>query len=148
MGPPPGGEIWVEQYVTDAGSTPLLADEAVAELVRRAHRGDETAAESVVRAYRRLVVAVAKKYAGPMGELIPLGEAGLRTAVERFEPAKGYKFSTYASWHIRRAVTRGASGAGGGPGGEPGGAGDRHPRRPLPSSGAGSAALPLPVDVT
>jgi len=158
--PDPG--LWADQYVADAGSTPLLPDGTVAELVRRAHQGDDTAAETVARAYRRLVVAIAKRYAQPavtgdvvlagldrdptalavrrrMARLIPLGDAGLRTAVEKFDPSKGFRFSTYATWHIRQAITRGLSG------GASGGSGDRYPRRPLPSSGTGSAGLALPV---
>ncbi|HVX21160.1 MAG TPA: sigma factor [Acidimicrobiales bacterium] len=146
--------MWVDQYVADAGSMSLLVGDALVELVRRAHAGDEAAAESIVRAYRRLVVSVAKRYVRPtspssngrLAELIALGEDGLRNAVDRFEPAKGFRFSTYATWYIRQAITRGMSGAAGPDADGP--AGDRHPRPPLPSSGSGSVAMPLPADVT
>jgi DNA-directed RNA polymerase sigma subunit (sigma70/sigma32) len=109
--------------------------EAVA-LVAQAQAGDRGARAALTIAHRRLVVRVAERYARSglsWEERTRLGEQGLGVAVEKFTPAKGFSFSTYATWWIRRTITGGLGG------------GDatsvREPRAPRPSSGAASAGL-------
>lgn len=143
--------------MTRTGSPSTLDNETVVDLVRSAQAGDETATETVARSFRHLVRRVVGEFksssgtgpdpaAGRLGQLVDWGEAGLRTAIAKFDASMGIRFSTYAVEQIRRAIADGPSGASGpGTGGESGGggAGDRYPRRPRPSSGAGSAAQPL-----
>ena len=99
----------VKTYLKEIGRVPLLAAEEEAALARAAQAGDEDARRRLSEANLRLVVSVAKRYAGrglPFLDLIQEGNLGLIKAVEKFDYTKGYKFSTYATWWIRQAITR------------------------------------------
>ncbi|WP_426351200.1 sigma-70 family RNA polymerase sigma factor [Alloiococcus sp. CFN-8] len=100
----------VRMYLKEIGSIPLLTPEKEVELARRIESGDETAREEMIKSNLRLVVSVAKRYARGSSlsilDLIQEGNTGLIKAVERFDHHRGYKFSTYALWWIRQAVTR------------------------------------------
>ena len=96
-------------YLHEVGRVPLLRHEQVAELARRARGGDLRARDALVRANLRLVVSVARQYAGrglPLADLVQEGNQGLLRAVEGFEPERGHRFSTYAVWWIRQCLTR------------------------------------------
>ena len=99
----------VQMYLDEIGKTPLLKKLQEVYLARRIERGDKRAKAHLTRANLRLVVSIAKKYAGrgvSLLDLIQEGNIGLMRAVEKFDYRKGYKFSTYATWWIRQAVTR------------------------------------------
>ena len=99
----------VKVYLKEIGRVPLLAAEEEAVLARAAQAGDEDARRKLSEANLRLVVSVAKRYAGrglPFLDLIQEGNLGLMKAAEKFEPERGFKFSTYATWWIRQAITR------------------------------------------
>ena len=99
----------VKTYLKEIGRVPLLSAEEEAALARAAQAGDEDARRRLSEANLRLVVSVAKRYAGrglPFLDLIQEGNLGLIKAVEKFDYTKGYKFSTYATWWIRQAITR------------------------------------------
>ena len=99
----------VRMYLKEIGTVPLLTAEEEIELGRRMAAGDEAAKEMLIKANLRLVVSVARGYAGRgMGflDLIQEGNLGLIKAVEKFDYTRGNKFSTYATWWIRQAVTR------------------------------------------
>ena len=99
----------IKLYMKDIGKVPLLDAKEEMELARRASLGDEEARKKLAEANLRLVVSVAKHYNGcglPLLDLIQEGNLGLMKAVEKFDYTKGYKFSTYATWWIRQAVTR------------------------------------------
>ncbi len=102
-------EDYVKTYLKEIGKVPLLTLEEEQELGKRAAEGDEEAKKQLCEANLRLVVSIAKKY-GNVGvaflDLIQEGNIGLIRAVEKFDYARGYKFSTYATWWIRQAVTR------------------------------------------
>ncbi|MGQ9477309.1 MAG: sigma-70 family RNA polymerase sigma factor [Candidatus Bipolaricaulia bacterium] len=105
----PASESLVEIYLRDASKVPLLTPEEEIELAKRIQRGDEKAKEKMALANLKLVVSIAKRYAGlglPLLDLIQEGNIGLMRAVERFDWTKGYKFSTYATWWIRQAIVR------------------------------------------
>jgi RNA polymerase sigma-32 factor len=95
-------------YIREAMNEPLLEKDHELDLARRwRDDGDERALHELVRSYTRLVVSVAakfKNYGLPMGDLIQEGNIGLMQAAERFEPERGFRFSTYASWWIRSAI--------------------------------------------
>lgn len=98
-------------YLREIGATPLLTPEGERELARRVRRGDEAARKQMMEANLRLVVHVAKRYArrGDSEELLDLiqeGNLGLFRAVERFDPQRGTRFSTYATYWIRQAIQR------------------------------------------
>jgi len=99
----------IQMYLREIGKVPLLtADEEVA-LAKRKERGDQEAIKRLIEANLRLVVSIAKKFVGKslsLADLIQEGNIGLFRAVEKFEYRKGYKFSTYATWWIRQAITR------------------------------------------
>jgi DNA-directed RNA polymerase sigma subunit (sigma70/sigma32) len=114
-----------------------MDDPQAAELVALAQGGDLRARAELMVSHRRIVVRLAKQYTRAdlsSDERIRLGETGLDVAIEKFNLAKGFSFSTYATWRIRQAITMGLGGGGGG-------ATVREPREPEPSSGSGSAAL-------
>ena len=99
----------VKTYLKEIGRVPLLAAEEEAALARAAQAGDEDARRRLSEANLRLVVSVAKRYAGrglPFLDLIQEGNLGLMKAAEKFEPDRGFKFSTYATWWIRQSITR------------------------------------------
>lgn len=99
----------VKIYLKEIGKVPLLtADEEIA-LAKRMEEGDETAKQVLSEANLRLVVSIAKRYVGrgmQFLDLIQEGNLGLMKAVEKFDYTKGFKFSTYATWWIRQAITR------------------------------------------
>ena len=102
-------EDHVKMYLKDIGRVKLLSGEEEIELAKRIVEGDNDARNKLVEANLRLVVSIAKRYIGRgMGflDLIQEGNAGLIKAVEKFDYTKGYKFSTYATWWIRQAITR------------------------------------------
>ncbi len=100
----------VKMYLKDIGKVALLSLEEEKELAKRMGEGDEYAKKQLCEANLRLVVSVAKKYVGktPMSflDLIQEGNMGLLRAVDKFDYTKGFKFSTYATWWIRQAITR------------------------------------------
>ena len=96
-------------YLRQIGSGRLLTHEEEIDLGRRTRRGDETARSELVEKNLRLVIPIAKKYRGkglPFGDLIQEGNMGLMRAADKFDPEKGFRFSTYATWWIRQAVQR------------------------------------------
>ena len=99
----------VKMYLKDIGKVPLLQPEEETELARRMMEGDEAAKRLLSEANLRLVVSIAKRYMGrgmQFLDLIQEGNLGLMKAVEKFDYQKGFKFSTYATWWIRQAITR------------------------------------------
>lgn len=100
----------IQMYLKEIGKVPLLKQDEEVELAKRKEKGDVEAEHKLIEANLRLVVSVAKKFAGAKGlsllDLIQEGNIGLFRAVEKFEYRKGYKFSTYATWWIRQAITR------------------------------------------
>ena len=99
----------VKAYLKEIGRVPLLTAEQETALARAAQAGDEDARRKLSEANLRLVVSVAKRYAGrglPFLDLIQEGNLGLMKAAEKFEPERGFKFSTYATWWIRQSITR------------------------------------------
>ena len=105
----------VRMYLKEIGNVPLLSTEEEIELAKRVEEGDEAAKKKLTEANLRLVVSIAKKYVGrgmPFLDLILEGNMGLMKAVDKFDYSKGYKFSTYATWWIRQAITRGIADTG------------------------------------
>lgn len=103
------GEDSVQLYLRSIGRIKLLSAPEEIELARRIGQGDQLAKKRLVQANLRLVVSVAKKYQGrglPFLDLIQEGNLGLIRAAEKFDPERGYKFSTYATWWIRQGITR------------------------------------------
>ena len=99
----------VRMYLKEIGKVPLLSPEEEIELAKRMELGDENARKRLAEANLRLVVSIAKRYVGrgmQFLDLIQEGNLGLIKAVEKFDYTKGYKFSTYATWWIRQAITR------------------------------------------
>ena len=99
----------VRMYLKEIGKVPLLSADEEIELAKRMERGDEQAKKRLAEANLRLVVSIAKRYVGRgmlFLDLIQEGNLGLIKAVEKFDYRKGYKFSTYATWWIRQAITR------------------------------------------
>ena len=105
----------VRMYLKEIGNVPLLTSEEEVELAKRVEQGDQEAKKKLTEANLRLVVSIAKKYVGrgmPFLDLIQEGNMGLMKAVDKFDYTKGYKFSTYATWWIRQAITRGIADTG------------------------------------
>ncbi|MDP3964735.1 MAG: RNA polymerase sigma factor RpoD [bacterium] len=99
----------IQMYLREIGKVPLLKAEEEVQLAKRKERGDVEATKQMVQANLRLVVSIAKKFTGrslSLLDLIQEGNIGLFRAVEKFDYRKGYKFSTYATWWIRQAITR------------------------------------------
>ncbi len=97
------------RYLRQIGRGRLLTHEEEIDLGRRAREGDETARSKLIEKNLRLVIPVAKKYRGkglPFGDLIQEGNIGLMRAADKFDPEKGFRFSTYATWWIRQAIQR------------------------------------------
>ena len=104
-----GTEDPVRMYLKEIGKVPLLTSDEEIELAKRIELGDEEAKQRLAEANLRLVVSIAKRYVGrgmQFLDLIQEGNLGLIKAVEKFDYKKGYKFSTYATWWIRQAITR------------------------------------------
>ncbi len=104
-----GTEDPVRMYLKEIGKIPLLSIDEEIELAKRIELGEEEAKKRLAEANLRLVVSIAKKYSGrgmQFLDLIQEGNLGLIKAVEKFDYKKGYKFSTYATWWIRQAITR------------------------------------------
>lgn len=96
-------------YLKEIGRVPLLSADDEVELAKRINNGDEEAKRRLAEANLRLVVSIAKRYVGRgmlFLDLIQEGNMGLIKAVEKFDYEKGFKFSTYATWWIRQAITR------------------------------------------
>ena len=99
----------VRQYLRDIGKVSLLTAKEEVDLAQRAEKGEEQAKHKLISANLRLVVSIAKKYVGrgmSLLDLIEEGNIGLMRAVEKYDWRRGYKFSTYATWWIRQAITR------------------------------------------
>ena len=99
----------VRLYLREIGKIPLLTPEEEADLAQRIVEGDKKAKDKMVESNMRLVVSIAKRYGGrglDFLDLIQEGNTGLLRAVEKFDPSKGFKFSTYATWWVRQAITR------------------------------------------
>ena len=99
----------VRLYLREIGKIPLLTTEEEADLAQRIVKGDKKAKDKMVESNMRLVVSIAKRYGGrglDFLDLIQEGNTGLLRAVEKFDPSKGFKFSTYATWWVRQAITR------------------------------------------
>lgn len=99
----------VRLYLREIGKIPLLNSEEELELAKKVVAGDKKAKDKMAEANMRLVVSIAKRYSGrglDFLDLIQEGNTGLLRAVEKFDPDKGFKFSTYATWWIRQAITR------------------------------------------
>jgi len=99
----------VRLYLREIGKIPLLTPEEEAELAQRIVKGDKKAKDKMVESNMRLVVSIAKRYGGrglDFLDLIQEGNTGLLRAVDKFDPEKGFKFSTYATWWVRQAITR------------------------------------------
>ena len=99
----------VRMYLKEIGKVPLLTADEEYELARKMSEGDEEAKQKLIETNLRLVVSIAKKYVGRgllFLDLIQEGNLGLIKAVEKFDYAKGYKFSTYSTWWIRQSITR------------------------------------------
>ena len=102
----------LSQYLSEISKVPLLSTQEEIRLAHRIHKGDPDARHKLIVSNLRLVVSIAKKYLYfglPLLDLIEEGNIGLMKAVERFDPERGCKFSTYATWWIRQAVTRSLS---------------------------------------
>jgi RNA polymerase primary sigma factor len=103
------GDSGIKIYLREIGQTPLLTREEEVKLARRIKRGDQAARQQMIKANLRLVVKIAHDYASyglPLLDLISEGNIGLMKAVERFDPKKGGKLSTYAAWWIKQSIKR------------------------------------------
>lgn len=99
----------VRMYLREIGKVPLLTQDEEQELAKRIAQGDQEAAKQMTEANLRLVVSIAKRYVGRGMQLLDLiqeGNLGLLKAVEKYDFTKGFKFSTYATWWVRQAITR------------------------------------------
>ena len=99
----------VRLYLREIGKIPLLTAEEELALAKKVVKGDKRAKDAMAEANMRLVVSIAKRYVGrglDLLDLIQEGNTGLLRAVEKFDPERGFKFSTYATWWIRQAITR------------------------------------------
>jgi DNA-directed RNA polymerase sigma subunit (sigma70/sigma32) len=125
-----------DEYVRRAAAAPKMGDPAAAGKVALAQGGDLHAHAQLLVSHRRIVAKLVKRYAetGPLlDERIRLGEQGLGVAIDKFNPVKGFSFSTYATWWIRRAITMDL-------GDDGGGAAVTEPWTPKPSPGSAPAA--------
>jgi len=99
----------IKLYLKDIRSLPLLTPEQECEIARRVKKGDKKARQEMIKSNLRLVINIAKKYSYlgvPMLDLIEEGNLGLMKAVNKYDPDKGYRFSTYAAWWIKQYITR------------------------------------------
>ena len=103
------GDSGIKIYLREIGQTPLLTREEEVKLARRIKKGDQAARQQMIKANLRLVVKIAHDYSSyglPLLDLISEGNIGLMKAVERFDPKKGGKLSTYAAWWIKQSIKR------------------------------------------
>ena len=103
------GDMSLRLYLREISETPLLTLPEETALAKRIHKGDAAAREHMIKANLRLVVKIAKDYDGmglPLLDMINEGNMGLMRAVDRFDPAKGAKLSTYAAWWIKQTIKR------------------------------------------
>ncbi|MBI5873441.1 MAG: sigma-70 family RNA polymerase sigma factor [Candidatus Omnitrophica bacterium] len=99
----------IKSYIKEVRKEPLLTAKEEIDLSKRAKKGDAAARDRMIRANLRLVINIAKKYMHlgiPLMDLIEEGNVGLMKAVEKFNPKKGFRFSTYAAWWIKQGITR------------------------------------------
>jgi RNA polymerase primary sigma factor len=99
----------IKAYLKDVRPIPLLTAEKELEVAKRVVRGDREAREIMIRSNLRLVISIAKKYVNlgvPLSDLIEEGNIGLMKAVEKFDPKRGFRFSTYAAWWIKQGISR------------------------------------------
>lgn len=99
----------IRAYLKDVRPIPLLTHEEEVETARRVQSGDRDARDRMIRANLRLVISIAKRYVNlgiPLSDLIEEGNIGLMRSVEKFDPEKGYRFSTYAAWWIKQGISR------------------------------------------
>ena len=99
----------IKSYFKDVRAIPLLTPEEEIFLAKRIRKGDEAARKKMISANLRLVISIAKRYVNlgvPLSDLIEEGNIGLMRSVEKFDPDKGFRFSTYAAWWIKQAISR------------------------------------------
>ncbi|MBN1870771.1 MAG: RNA polymerase sigma factor RpoD/SigA [Candidatus Omnitrophica bacterium] len=99
----------IKAYLKDIRPIPLLTPQEELELAKRLKKGDKEARDKMIRANLRLVISIAKRYVNlgvPLSDLIEEGNIGLMKSVEKFDPDKGFRFSTYAAWWIKQGVSR------------------------------------------
>jgi len=99
----------IKAYLKDVRPIPLLTVEEEVELANRVRAGDKKARDKMIRSNLRLVISIAKRYVNlgvPFGDLIEEGNIGLMRSVEKFDPDKGFRFSTYAAWWIKQGISR------------------------------------------
>ncbi len=102
----------MELYLKEIESIPLLSPEEEVKLAGKVRKGDKSARRKMIRSNLRLVISIAKRYAHlglPLSDLVEEGNLGLMKAVSKYNPDKGYRFSTYASWWIKQAIMRALS---------------------------------------
>ena len=99
----------IKAYLKDVRNIPLLTAEEEVELSRRVRKGDKEARHKMIRSNLRLVISIAKRYVNlgvPLSDLIEEGNIGLMKSVEKFDPERGFRFSTYAAWWIKQGISR------------------------------------------
>ena len=99
----------IKAYLKDIRPIPLLSAEEEVDLARLVQKGNKDARDKMIRANLRLVISIAKRYVNlgiPLGDLIEEGNIGLMRSVDKFDPEKGYRFSTYAGWWIKQGISR------------------------------------------
>ena len=99
----------IKAYLKDVRPIPLLTAEEESELSKRVRKGDKAAREKMIRSNLRLVISIAKRYVNlgvPLSDLIEEGNIGLMKSVEKFDPTKGFRFSTYSAWWIKQGISR------------------------------------------
>ncbi len=99
----------IKAYLKDVRPIPLLSSDEEVELARKVQKGDKKARDKMIRSNLRLVISIAKRYVNlgvPFSDLIEEGNIGLMKSVEKFDPEKGFRFSTYAAWWIKQGISR------------------------------------------
>lgn len=99
----------IKAYLKDVRPIPLLSSEEEVELAHKVQKGDQKARDKMIRSNLRLVISIAKRYVNlgvPFSDLIEEGNIGLMKSVEKFDPDKGFRFSTYAAWWIKQGISR------------------------------------------
>ena len=99
----------IKAYLRDVRPIPLLKPEEEVDLARKIKNGDKTARNKMIRANLRLVISIAKRYVNlgvPLSDLIEEGNIGLMKSVDKFDPERGFRFSTYAAWWIKQGISR------------------------------------------